>query len=292
LIFNLRGTQVMIDRDLAAIYHVETRVLNQAVKRNIDRFPERFRFQLNPEEIEELKAQIEVSNSKSQIVTLNQSGTEQGGNIKYLPYAFTEQGVAMLAAVLRSDIAVQVSILIMDAFVEMRKFIANYGGLLQRMEGIERKQIETDQKFEHVFNALQSKNELPSQGVFFDGQIFDAYVFFSSLIKKAQNEIILIDNYIDESTLVHLSKKSKNVKVILYTKTIDKNLTLDINKVNEQYGGFEVQSFSKSHDRFLIIDGDLVYHIGASLKDLGKKWFAFTKMNKESVESILNAIGG
>jgi hypothetical protein len=133
-------------------------------------------------------------------------------------------------------------------------------------------------------------NLVPTQGIFFDGQIFDAYAFFSEIIRKAKNEIILIDNYIDETTLVHLSKKSKNIKVLLYTKTIDKNLTLDIKKVNEQYGGFEVQSFSKSHDRFLIIDGDLVYHIGASLKDLGKKWFAFSLMNKETVETILEAI--
>lgn len=146
LIFNLRGTQVIIDLDLAEIYHVETRVLNQAVKRNIDRFPERFRFQLNHEEIEELKAQIEASNSKSQIVTLNQTGAPQGGNIKYLPYAINEQGVAMLAAVLRSDVAVQVSIQIMDAFVEMRKFIANYGGLQQRMEGIEDPNLSMDRE--------------------------------------------------------------------------------------------------------------------------------------------------
>lgn len=289
LIFSIRGTQVMIDRDLAEIYQVETRVLNQAVKRNINRFPERFRFQLNREEIEELKSQILRSNSRSQIVTLNQIGTQQGGNIKYQPYAFTEQGIAMLATVLRSDVAVQISIQIMDAFVEMRKFITNYGGLLQRMEGIERKQIETYQKFEQVFKALESRDELPTQGIFFDSQIFDAYAFVSSVIKKAKKEIILIDNYIDESTLTHLSKKGNQVSVIFYTKNISKQLALDIKKANEQYGNFDMQHFDKSHDRFLIIDNTTVYHLGASLKDLGKKWFAFTKMEAESVESIFNA---
>lgn len=290
LIFSIRGTQVMIDRDLAEIYQVETRVLNQAVKRNINRFPERFRFQLNHEEIEELKSQILRSNSRSQIVTLNQIGTQQGGNIKYQPYAFTEQGIAMLATVLRSDVAVQISIQIMDAFVEMRKFIINYGGLLQRMEGIERKQIETYQKFEQVFKALESRDELPTQGIFFDSQIFDAYAFVSSIIKKAKKEIILIDNYIDESTLTHLSKKGNQVSVIFYTKNISKQLALDIKKANEQYGNFAIQNFEKSHDRFLIIDNTTVYHLGASLKDLGKKWFAFTKMDAESVESILKAL--
>lgn len=289
LIFSIRGTQVMIDRDLAEIYQVETRVLNQAVKRNINRFPERFRFQLNREEIEELKSQILRSNSRSQIVTLNQIGTQQGGNINYQPYAFTEQGIAMLATVLRSDVAVQISIQIIDAFVEMRKFITNYGGLLQRMEGIERKQIETYQKFEQVFKALESRDELPTQGIFFDSQIFDAYAFVSSIIKKAKKEIILIDNYIDESTLTHLSKKGNQVSVIFYTKNISKQLALDIKKANEQYGNFDIQHFDKSHDRFLIIDNTTVYHLGASLKDLGKKWFAFTKMEAESVESIFNA---
>lgn len=290
LIFSIRGTQVMIDRDLAEIYQVETRVLNQAVKRNINRFPERFRFQLNREEIEELKSQILRSNSRSQIVTLNQIGTQQGGNIKYQPYAFTEQGIAMLATVLRSDVAVQISIQIMDAFVEMRKFITNYGGLLQRMEGIERKQIETYQKFEQVFKALESRDELPTQGIFFDSQIFDAYAFVSSIIKKAKKEIILIDNYIDESTLTHLSKKGNQVSVIFYTKNISKQLALDIKKANEQYGNFDIQHFDKSHDRFLIIDNATVYHLGASLKDLGKKCFAFTKMEADSVESIFNAL--
>lgn len=289
-IFTIRGNQVMIDRDLAEIYQVETRVLNQAVKRNINRFPEKFRFQLNANEIEDLKSQFITSNSRSQIVTLKQSGTQQGGNIKYLPYAFTEQGVAMLSAVLRSDVAVQISIQIMDAFVAMRKFIAEHSGLLQRMEGIERKQIESDHKFEQVFKALESKNAIPSQGVFFDGQVFDAYQITSKIIRSAKESIVLIDNYIDENTLTHLAKKNAGVKVQILSKNINKQLTLDLQKANEQYGHFEAKAFTYSHDRFLIIDGKEVYHLGASLKDLGKKWFAFSKMEAKSVESIMNAI--
>ena len=233
-IFTVRDIQVMIDSDLADMYQVETKVLNQAVKRNMDRFPENFRFQLTIEEANELykntnvgdnlRSQIATSNSRSQFVTLNKTATKRGQNIKYIPYAFTEQGVAMLSSVLRSDIAVKVSIQIINAFVEMRKLIANHQGLLQRMEGIERKQLETDQKFEQVFKALESRNVIPTQGVFFDGQVFDAY------------------------------------------------------------------EFNKSHDRFLIIDKSEVFHLGASLKDLGKKWFAFSQLNKNSVESILKSI--
>jgi hypothetical protein len=288
-IFHFRGTQVMLDSDLANIYKVETRVLNQAVNRNIERFPELFRFQLTEAEFENWKSQIVMSenhNLKSQ----NVMSSAHGGR-RTLPYAFTEQGVAMLSAVLRSDVAVKVSIQIISAFVEMRKFIANHYGLLQRMEGIERKQIETDQKFEQVFKALESKNAIPNQGVFFDGQVFDAYELASKIIRSAKNSIVLIDNYIDESTLTHLSKKTKAVKVLLLTKTMSNQLTLDVKKANEQYGNFDIRVFANSHDRFIIIDNSDVYHVGASLKDLGKKWFAFSKMDKSSVSNIIKEIG-
>lgn len=288
-IFYFRGTQVMFDSDLATIYQVETRVLNQAVNRNIERFPELFRFQLTEVEFENWKSQIVMSenhNLKSQ----NVISSVHGGR-RTLPYVFTEQGVAMLSAVLRSKIAVQISIQIINAFVEMRKFIANHYGLLQRMEGIERKQIETDQKFEQVFKALESKNAIPNQGVFFDGQVFDAYELASKIIRSAKISIVLIDNYIDENTLTHLSKKAKSVKVVLLTKTMSNQLTLDVNKANEQYGNFEIRVFANSHDRFIIIDNSDVYHLGASLKDLGKKWFAFSKMDKSSVSNIIKEIG-
>jgi len=276
-IFVFRDTQVMIDRDLAEMYQVETRVLNQAVKRNIERFPEMFRFQLSETEFENWKSQIVMS-------------SEDKMGLRRPPFAFTEQGVAMLSAVLRSDVAVKVSIQIINAFVEMRKLIANHSGLLQRMDGIERKQLETDQKFEKVFKALESKDLIPNQGVFFDGQVFDAYELASKIIRSAKTSIVLIDNYINEDTLTHLAKKSKAVKVSLLTKTISKQLTLDVKRANEQYGEFELRNFTKSHDRFLMIDHTEVYHLGASLKDLGKKWFAFSKMDKSSVESILKEI--
>jgi hypothetical protein len=276
-IFTIRGLQVMIDRDLAEMYQVETKVLNQAVKRNSERFPIQFRFQL-------------TENEKTELVTI----CDRFDSLKHSssnPNVFTEQGVAMLSAVLRSKIAVQISIQIINAFVEMRKFIANHYGLLQRMEGIERKQIETDQKFEQVFKALESKNAIPNQGVFFDGQVFDAYELASKIIRSAKISIVLIDNYIDESTLTHLSKKTKAVKVLLLTKTVSNQLTLDVKKANEQYGDFEIRVFVNSHDRFIIIDNSDVYHLGASLKDLGKKWFAFSKMDKSSVSNIIKEIG-
>ena len=288
-IFHFRGTQVMLDSDLANIYKVETRVLNQAVNRNIERFPELFRFQLTEVEFENWKSKIVMSenhNLKSQ----NVMSSAHGGR-RSLPYAFTEQGVAMLSAVLRSDVAVKVSIQIISAFVEMRKFIANHYGLLQRMDGIERKQIETDQKFEQVFKALESKNIIPNQGIFFEGQVFDAYELASKIIRSAKISIVLIDNYIDETTLTHLSKKAKTVKVLLLTKTMSNQLNLDVKKANEQYGNFEIREFASSHDRFIIIDNSDVYHLGASLKDLGKKWFAFSKMDKSSVSSIIKEIG-
>jgi hypothetical protein len=275
-IFVFRDSQVMLDRDLAEMYRVETKVLNQAVKRNIERFPKQFRFQLTDSE----KAQL-VTNC-DRFKSLKHSSTN--------PFAFTEQGVAMLSAVLRSDVAVKVSIQIINAFVEMRKLIANHSGLLQRMDGIERKQLESDQKFENVFRALESKDIIPNQGVFFDGQVFDAYELASKIIRSAKKSIVLIDNYMDESTLIHLNKKNEKVKVRLLTKTISKKLTLDVKKANEQYPNFELKTFTKSHDRFLIIDNTEVYHLGASLKDLGKKWFAFSKLDKGSVGSILSEL--
>lgn len=276
-IFTIRGLQVMIDRDLAEMYQVETKVLNQAVKRNSERFPIQFRFQL-------------TENEKIELVTI----CDRFDSLKHSssnPNVFTEQGVAMLSAVLRSKIAVQISIQIINAFVEMRKFIANHYGLLQRMDGIERKQLETDQKFEQVFKALESKNAIPNQGVFFDGQVFDAYELASKIIRSAKIRIVLIDNYIDETTLTHLSKKAKGVKLLLLTKTMSNQLTLDVKKANEQYDNFELRVFASSHDRFIIIDNSDVYHLGASLKDLGKKWFAFSKMDKSSVSSIIKEIG-
>ncbi|MEX0810760.1 MAG: ORF6N domain-containing protein [Chitinophagales bacterium] len=286
-IFVFRNLQVMIDRDLAELYQVETKVLNQAVKRNADRFPESFRFKLNKNEKEELVTICD------RFETLKHSTTN--------PYVFTEQGVAMLSAILRSKTAIQVSIKVINAFVEMRRVIASNIGLWNRLDNLEQKQLksqlQTDQKFEQVFKALEKKDDIPTQGVFFDGQVFDAYELASKIIRSAKENIVLIDNYINESTITHLAKKKKGVKVLLLCKTpstgsgqASKQLTLDIKKANEQYSHFEAKTFNKSHDRFLIIDGKEVYHLGASLKDLGKKWFAFSKMEKASVQSIINSI--
>lgn len=219
---------------------------------------------------------------KSQIATSN----NQHDGRRYLPYVFTEQGVAMLSSVLRSDIAVKVSIQIINTFVQMRKLVGQNTVQQLRFSAIESKLIEHDYKFEQLFKALE-KNELPQKGIFFDGQVFDAYEFTSKIIRSAQKSIVLIDNYIDESTIVHLSKKKKDVKVTLLCKKANQQLELDIKKANEQYGNFVLKVFSKSHDRFLNIDQKEVFHLGASLKDLGKKWFAFSKMDEFSVKSIL-----
>ncbi len=268
MIFTLRGQQVMIDRDLAVLYGVETKVLNQAVKRNIERFPADFRFQLTDIE------RIELVTNCDRFVKLKHSSNN--------PYAFTEQGVAMLSAVLRSETAVKMSIKIIKAFVEMKRFISNNVALFQRLENLEMKQITTDKKIEILFNALENNTLHPKQGIFYDGQIFDAYKFVSGLIKSAKKSIVLIDNYVDESVLTLFSKNQK-INVVIYTKNFGKQLQLDLKKYNSQYRPIEIRRFDKSHDRFLIIDNSDVYHFGASLKDLGKKWFAFSKFDMKAV---------
>ncbi len=220
-IYNFRDLQVMIDKDLAEIYQVETKVLNQAVKRNIERFPESFRFQLTNEEYaEQLSNNDRIDSLRSQTVTLNtvqflrsQTVTlknERGRHRKYLPYVFTEQGIAMLSAVLRSEVAVQVSIQIMQAFVEMRRMLTLNQNLFQRLDRIELKQLETENKMDIIFDALDNRILKPKQGIFFDGQIYDAYSFVSELIKSAKRQIILIDNYVDDTVLTMLSKKNRN----------------------------------------------------------------------------------
>jgi len=270
-IYTIHGVQAMLDMDLAALYMVETRVLNQAVKRNRERFPERFCFQLSDGEFEILKSQIVMSS---------------WGGRRTNPYAFTEQGVAMLSAVLKSDVAIEISVKIIDAFVAMRRFIFANAQVFQRLDILEIKQLETDKKIDHVLNAMESKEIQQKQGIFFDGQIFDAYQFVSDLFRSAEESIVIIDNYIDDSVLTHLSKRKKDVKVILFTKSISRSLALDVKKFNEQYPAIEVKEFKNSHDRFVIIDNTTVYHFGASLKDLGNKWFAFSKMDIGAVEML------
>jgi hypothetical protein len=194
--------------------------------------------------------------------------------------------VAMLAGVLKSDIAVKISIRVIRAFIEMRKFIQANAQVFQRLDRVEVKLLENDQKFEKVFDALESKNRIPSQGIFFDGQIFDAYKFVSDLFRRAQKSILIIDNYVDDTVLLHLTAAAKGVKVRIFTKSISDKLALDIQKFSSQYFHIEAKVFSLAHDRFIIIDDKDVYHFGASLKDLGKKWFAFSKLEKSDMELL------
>lgn len=271
-IHTIRGVQVMLDRDLAELYQVENRVLNQAVKRNIDRFPGDFMFQLSKEEFENWKSQFVTSNSDKM-------------GLRKMPYAFTEQGVSMLSAVLRSDIAVKVSVEIVRAFVNMRKLIASNELMFQRFERVEQRLSEHDKTFEKIFNAIEDKSIRSKQGIFYDGQVFDAYVFVSDLIKSSKKSIVLIDNYVDESVLT-LFSKNQSIDISIYSKNISKQLKLDLKKYNSQYNPIELKPFTESHDRFMIIDDHEVYHFGASLKDLGKKWFAFSRFDVGALEML------
>ena len=268
LIYSIRGKQVMLDSDLASLYQVETKNLNKAVKRNIERFPASFCFQLTEEEVENLRFQIGTS-------SLNYGGR------RYLPYVFTEQGVAMASAILRSDIAVKVSVEIMEAFVEMRRMLISNASLFQRLDNIELKQLQADQKFEELFKALENDKLHSEKGIFYDGQVFDAYTFVSDIIRSTKSSIILLDNYVDDTVLTLLGKRNNTVTATIYTKNISNQLRLDLQRYNSQYPPIEVELFSDAHDRFLIIDNTELYHIGASLKDLGKKWFAFSRMDIE-----------
>ena len=281
-IFTIRGKQVMIDKDLALLYGVETKRLNEQVKRNIERFPKDFMFQLTREEC-----------LRSQIATLNPA---QGQHMKYLPYAFTENGIAMLSSVLRSETAIAVNIKIMRTFTQIRKSVYKESNLLNRVELIEynlsdmrKLLIETTDKVDSVFNSMKDTSPLPVRGIFFDGQIFDAYTFVADLIRKATRRIILIDNYVDDTVLTLLDKRAPNVDATMYTGKLSKDLKLDISRHNSQYAPIEVRTFTKAHDRFLIIDND-VYLIGASIKDLGKKWFGFTLMGNTDADEILGRI--
>ena len=271
-IFTVRGVQVMLDRDLAVFYQVKTIRLREQVKRNSARFPEDFMFQLTELEAETMVSQNAIP-SKQHL----------GG---YFPYVFTEQGVAALSAVLKSEKAVEISKQIIRAFVEMRKMVLGNAALFQRIDKIELRQQETDQKIEQVFKALECSDPLPDKGIFYDGQVFDAWTFISDLVRSAKQSLILIDNYVDDSILKLLTKRNKGVTATIYTHNISKQLTVDLQKHNAQYEPITAKEFTSAHDRFLIIDETELYHIGASLKDLGKKWFAFSKMNTQTLEMI------
>lgn len=279
LIYTIRGKQVMIDSDVAMLYHYETKNINKAMKRNIERFPEDFCFRLTKEELDTMWFQNGTT-YKSESVKYRSE--------KYLPYAYTEQGIAMLAGILKSEIAVNVSINIIKAFIEMRKFISLNGQVFERLTKIEYKLLEHDKKFDEVFNQLQQEENI-KQKIFFAGQIYDAYSLIVDIIKTAKTKILIIDNYIDDSVLKMLSKKNKEVEVAILTSDKSNISKLDVQKFNKEYPLLKVAKLNKFHDRFIIIDNKELYHCGASIKDLGKKCFGINKIeDKGIIEKIIN----
>lgn len=283
----------MLDSDVAMLYHYQTKRINEAVKRNKERFQENFCFQLTTEEIKNIKMPNVVLNLKnennwSQFATSSKSENIKHRGKKYLPYVFTEQGIVMLSGLLKNDIAVQVSINIMNTFVEMRKFLIQNWQIFERLTNIEYKLLEHDKKFNEVFNQLQVEENI-KQKIFFEGQIYDAYSLIIDIIKKANKKILIIDNYIDDSVLKMLTKKNNNVEVVILTSDKSNIQQIDIQKFNKEYPILKVAKTNKFHDRFIIIDNEEMYHLGASIKDLGKKCFGINKIEDvEIMEKILN----
>ena len=279
LIYTIRGKQVMLDSDVAMLYHYTTKNINKAVKRNIDRFPEDFCFQLTESEFQNLRFQFG---------TLNRKVNNGDVTRKYLPYVFTEQGISMLSGVLKNEIAVKVSISIIRAFVEMRKFLMLNGQVFGRLTSIEHKLLEHDKKFNEIFNQLEQEENI-KQKIFFEGQIYDAYILIIDIIKKANKKILIIDNYIDDSVLKMLTKKNKNVEVIILTSDKSNIEKIDIQKFNKEYPVLKVAKTNKFHDRFIVIDNKEMYHLGASIKDLGKKCFGINRIEDlEIIQKIIN----
>ena len=295
-ILTIRGVQVMLDRDLAELYGVPTKALNQAVKRNIERFPERFMFQLTKDEVSDLRSQIVTLNVgtslRSQIVTLNK---RQGQHLKYMPYAFTEQGIAMLSAVLKSATAVAVSIRIMDVFVAMRRALATLAPLLSRIEATERRQlrqedaqVRNEERFKLILDAMQDK-KFPPQKVFYDGQIYDAFEQMKRFVRMARRELVIIDPYFADCVLPLVAQKRQGVSVLVVRNSRSRLLHgVDVDRFNAQYGGsLTVRVSDRFHDRFLIIDRATLIHVGASLNHLGRKCFAFSSLDKSNIPDIL-----
>lgn len=277
LIYTIRGRQVMLDSDVANLYQCETKYLNRVVKRNIERFPEEFCFQLNEDELKNLRCQFVTSSSNNNY-----------GGRRYLPYVFTEHGITMLAGLLKSDIAISISIKIINTFIEMRKFLIQNGQVFERLSILEYKQLENEKNFSKIFDMLQEKDEV-KQKIFFEGQIWDSYSLIIDIIKKANTKIVIIDNYIDDSILKMLAKKNENVESIIITSEKSKISQLDIQKFNKEYPILKVAKTNKFHDRFIIIDNKELYHCGASIKDLGKKCFAINKIeDKQIINQVIN----
>jgi hypothetical protein len=273
-IHTIRGLQVMLDRDLAELYGVETKHINQAVRNNQDKFLDDFYFELTDNEFEDLR---------SKNLTANFAKT------RTTPKVFTEQGIYMLATILKSKVASQVTVSIIRTFATMRKLISQNSVMFERFERIEQRLSIHDKNFDKLFEALEDKTLKPSHGIFYDGQIYDAYAFVNDLLKSAKTEVVLIDNYIND-TVFTLFSKYPNLKIKIYTQSIGKQLSLDYQKYQAQYQNIDLLKFKNAHDRFMIIDEKEMYHIGASLKDLGKKWFAFSKFETDAFE-ILGRLG-
>ncbi len=269
LIYTIRGKQVMLDSDVAMLYHYETKNVNKAMKRNIERFPEDFCFQLTKQELDQMWFQFG---------TTFENNNFKYRSDKYLPYVYTEQGISMLAGILKNDIAIQVSISIIRAFIEMRKFIYSNAQIFERLTNVEYKLLEHDKKFDEIFDQLQYEENI-KQKIFFQGQIYDAYSLIIDIVKRAKSKIMIIDNYIDDSILKILVKKNKNVEVVILTSKKSNISKLDIQKFNKEYPILKVAKTDKFHDRFIIIDNKELYHCGASIKDLGKKCFGINKID-------------
>lgn len=287
MIYTVRGQQVMLDSDLAELYEVETGALNRAAKRNENRFPEDFRFRLTDDEYENLRCQFGISSDDLREFA--------SGGRRYMPYVYTEQGVAMLSGVLRSKVAVDTSVRIMRAFVEMRHFIADNAHMFEQIRSIDHRldslERSTNERFERVFDYMET-HKTPSQKVFFEGQVYDAFELLISLVQRAKREIVLIDGYVDTGTLNILSKKELGVAVTVWTHPKTSLTKRDVATFNAQYPTLVVKHTASFHDRFLILDGVEGYLIGASLKDAGKKSFAIAKLEDSSIiESIIAALG-
>jgi len=270
-IYTIRGMQVMIDSDLAILYGVQTKRLLEQVRRNIERFPSHFMIQMEENEVDSLRSQIATLKNQS----LKRA---RGEHFKYRPFVFTEHGVAMLSSVLKSPTAIETSIYIIESFVKYRNQSSRYIVLFQQMEQMKNQITDHESSIKKILQKLEP-TFTQSSGIFFNDQIFDAYVFSSELIAKAKRSIILIDNYIDETTMLQLSKRNKKVSCTIYTERITEQLKLDLEKHNAQYQSIEIRILKNAHDRFIILDENELYHLGASLKDLGKRWFAFSKMD-------------
>lgn len=277
LIYTIRGMQVMLDSDVANLFKYTTKNINKSVKNNAERFPEYYCFQLTTKEYNSLMTR------RYNITKIGRSN-----NRKYLPYVFTEYGITMLAALLKSEVAVNISIKIVNTFMQMRKNFSENNQVFERLTSLEYKLLEQEKKINNILGDLKFEENI-KQKIFFKGQIYDAYSIIIDIIKSANKKILIIDNYIDDNVLKMLSKKKKDVEVIILTSIKSNIEKLDIKKFNKEYPILKLEKTNKFHDRFIIVDNKEMYHLGASIKDLGKKCFGINKIEDiKIVEKIIN----